>query len=483
MTPLEIYLRTHNPLTSAIKTMTPSQRAVLMDQHPVVLCEGGNQSGKTFTACTATACWAMNQHPNGEFPHVFDIWYGTTTFDLFAQQAWQHLQNLLLFPGESIHKLPTRWVTKVDWLKSGSVPKTIWLAGGNCIQVKTFDQGRGEWQAKTLYRAVIDEECPDMIWEEVRARTLAAQDIPPQILVAATPIEGQPWLAALREQSMQESFVSHHRLSTLDNPAVRRETVEELNLELRDRPEMYDLRILGFPLQMQGLVYNDALFTIDHVIPPFRLDGADWTRYRTIDHGYRNCACLWMAINARQDTIVVYREYLGKERSLSQNAEAIRAHEGADGWYARSWIDPATAQTDACSGRKIIDLWRDKGVWVDKAPDNRLLPGIERVKDLMVERGGPNLDRPRLLVFASCKEFLRERRAYKWPKARPSGDLQAEKPEKRDDHLMDCLRYTVAAGIDHVKIDGRIRAPDKASNPVGHAFWSMRHMSPRYNEL
>jgi hypothetical protein len=131
---------------------------------------------------------------------------------------------------------------------------------------------------------------------------------------------------------------------------------------------------------------------------------------------------------------------------------------------------------DAETGQQVIDLWRYRGYRCAPAPDNRRISGIERVKDLLVEMGGPAGDRPKFRVFKSCTEFLRERKNYRLPKEKAAGDEQTKVVVKRDDHVMDCWRYIVAAGLRYRQIlPPPVPRPDPRINPAGAAFWDARH--------
>ena len=444
-----------------------------MSDARTIVVEGGNQSGKSYLATSTLASYLMNKHPLHRWPpdDPPTAWYCTTTFDLFAEQPWVHIKNFLLYPGESELTLPTRNIQYIAWHRPG-VPKLIVGTTGWRLVPKSYESGRSEFQAKTLPFYIVDEECPDDIWGELRARRLAAQNSIG--LVAATPIKGMAWLEKLRTMAVEgRGGVAHYRLNTMDNPGMSKEAVEDLQEELRDRPEELDLRLKGVPYFAQGLVYPDGLFRAEHVIDPFNIP-RDWARYRCVDHGYRNCACVWMAINPMGDTVVVYKDYLGKERTIRQNCEIITADEKDGHLFAGSWIDPATRGTEAESGKRVIDMWREYGYDCDPAPDNRVLAGVERCKQLMVERGGDGT-RPRLRIFNTCRDWLQERKNYKWNAERPKGDEKKDKPEKRDDHIMDAFRYIVAAGIEYVEPPRASAIPDPIANPVGYAFWKKRH--------
>jgi len=457
--------------------LTKAQSAALHSDTPIVVAEGGNQSGKSLTATVDACLYAINEHPVRKWPkdgHAPSIWYSTTSYELFAQQAWEHIKNLLLYKGESELHLPTMRLKYIGWDRVG-VPKWIHLTNGAEIVVKAYAQGRSQFQAKTLDHAVVDEECEDEIWNELFARLFAADS--PRIFVAATPLLGKQWLDNVRTAAFEGSkSISHFRFKTLDNPTCNASVIDLYRTQCKEDPDKLKLRLEGIPYFAQGLIYPDGIWTPEHVCAPFDIPKT-WTRYSCVDPGYRSCGALWAAVSPPEiNSIVIYRDYLGKERTISQNAEAVVLWEHRGQHCYRKWIDPAALGTDAESGEKVIDLWRFRGYDCQPAPDNRVISGIERCKELMIQRGGPKGDRPLLRVFNTCRNFIRERRGYRWNEERPKGDERNERPEKREDHVMDPFRYMVAAGLDYIPYRApAVLCPDPKNNPVGYALWLQRH--------
>jgi phage terminase large subunit-like protein len=453
-------LRAADPLRGAQARLTRSsdhgagsQWAFVTAPNRIRVAEGGNQSGKTWVGVWDFGSQARGVHPTrswapGGATDTWRGWYATTTFDRFSQQAWGHFKRLLLYPGESMLKLPTRNVLAVGWDNRNPERPTYlrirrYDGGVAEVWIKSYDQGAGEFQSAEVDAIVIDEECPRAIWEECQPRVLARAG---GITVTATPVQGVEWLEGLRQDAESgASDVFHCRLDTRDNPGLPEGEIERMAKGWRARPELLNLRLAGIPMAMEGSVYPDTLFLPAHVCEPFEIP-REWTRYRVIDHGWRACGCLWAACSP-QEELVIYREYLGEERTIGQNAAEILKLSGREG-YAAKWIDPATLGRDAATGKRVIDLWNDEGADVAPAPDNEVQAGIEQVWEWLVgfraEEGAARV--PLFRVFRSCQRFLEERRGYRFHDAREKGDEGPVKPVKRADHLMDCWRYLVAAG-------------------------------------
>lgn len=482
----------HDPLAEAQAGLTRLSRQgagtqweFLHAPHRVRVAEGGNQSGKSWAGCVDFILQARGLHPmrrwQGPAGSTWRGWYATTTYERFAEQAWGHFKRLLVLPGEAVSVLPTLNVSGIGW-DNRNPERPLYLKvrradGGIAeIWIKSYEQGSGEFQAAEVDALVLDEECPDAIWEEAQPRVLTRRG---GIVVTATPVMGVRWLDGLRVAAESGSAdVYHCRLDTRDNPRTDLAEIAKLEAVFRGRPELLDLRLRGLPLAAEGTVYSDLVFTPGHVCEPFGLD-AEWTRYRAIDHGFRVCACLWFAVD-RQGDVVLYREYTGEERTIKENAVAIRRLSGHEG-YARTWIDPAVLGRESAEGRRLVDLWHaeqrtagDRSL-VQPALDNEVLAGIEQVWKLLGERGGLQGERPRFRVFRSCTGFLDERRTYRFHDVKQRGDEGPVKPVKRDDHLMDAWRYAVAAGLKHVAIS----APPPADGTLGRRLWDARRRAER----
>jgi hypothetical protein len=100
-------------------------------------------------------------------------------------------------------------------------------------------------------------------------------------------------------------------------------------------------------------------------------------------------------------------------------------------WYV---IDPAARNTSSHTGRNDQMEYADHGV-VTIAGQNSVVAGLQRVKGLLFEG--------RLLVCANCEHLIDQFRKYRWQEnKRVQGDGR-EAPMKKDDHLLDALRYAV----------------------------------------
>ena len=213
-----------------------------------------------------------------------------------------------------------------------------------------------------------------------------------------------------------------------DNPNLDPMYVESLK---KSTPEgmWYDRKIKGLWVAAEGLVYEGWRREY-HVQPPFDIPD-DWKRVRSIDFGFNNpFVCLWGAIDP-DGRLYIYDEHYQDHVLIKDHAEAIHSRPGNFAW--------TVADHDAQERAEL----EDKGIYTLPA-QKAVAIGLQKVaKRLIIQGDG----KPRLIVFDTCKNVIREIEKYAWA-ANKSGMIKKEEPVKADDHAMDALRYMI------MEIDG-----------------------------
>jgi hypothetical protein len=72
--------------------------------------------------------------------------------------------------------------------------------------------------------------------------------------------------------------------------------------------------------------------------------------------------------------------------------------------------------------------------------DNRVLPGIQRVRQYLVVRDGAKERAPGVVFTPGCVNTFAEFGQYQWASNR---DGLRDEPRKTNDHTMDTLRYLI----------------------------------------
>lgn len=203
-----------------------------------------------------------------------------------------------------------------------------------------------------------------------------------------------------------------------------------------------EARLHGKFIHLTGLVYKEFDPGL-HIVDKTGVK-AHWTRYCAIDpHPRMPTAVLWVAVDEK-DRLYAYDE-LKFEGSLKDLAYAIQAQEGSLTAHRRL-IDPSADKTESrlTNSVNIRQELMKYGIFCERAVNDVDL-GISRIKEVL--RPDKILltgkIEPRLVISRFCPSLLYEFQHYVWDefKMRPEEHDAKEKPMKKNDHFLDCLRY------------------------------------------
>lgn len=182
-----------------------------------------------------------------------------------------------------------------------------------------------------------------------------------------------------------------------------------------------------------------------HVIDPFRIP-EEWTKYMAIDPGLRNpTAALWAAVD-KEDDIYFFEEYYQPERTVREHAECIKAIEKRLGFKSTPFrlIDPAASARNIINKKSVVDEFKSFNLYC-KAANNDVDYGVGMVQQNLSP--DPETGCPRVYFFSSLKNTISEIMNYRYEEISAKVAERkdpSEKPVKKRDHLMDCLRYILA---------------------------------------
>ena len=194
------------------------------------------------------------------------------------------------------------------------------------------------------------------------------------------------------------------------------------------RPEQRASRMRGTPSLGAGAIYQvpeEDIRVAPYPIPDY------WPRAYAMDVGWNRTAALWGARNPDTGGIVVYDEYYRGQLEPSVHAIGIKAR----GEWMSGAIDPAAHGRSQKDGEALFDIYKGLGLNIIDA-DNTREAGIQAVWEM--------LSQGQLKVFASCVNFFSEYRLYR----RDARGMVV----KKNDHLMDCLRYLIMTGMSRAKV-------------------------------
>lgn len=194
-------------------------------------------------------------------------------------------------------------------------------------------------------------------------------------------------------------------------------------------PHMRLARTRGIPYLGAGAIYPipiDDIMEDAFVIPPA------WPRCFGMDVGWKRTAALWAAWDRESDIVHLYSEhYMGQVEPLV-HARAI-VGDGTSNHRAK-WIpgviDPSARRRNSKEGARLLQLYRDLDLIIHIA-NNAVEAGIYEVWQ--------RFSTGRLKIFRQLTYFSKEYCLYR---RKEDGQIV-----KKNDHLMDCLRYLILSGL------------------------------------
>lgn len=206
----------------------------------------------------------------------------------------------------------------------------------------------------------------------------------------------------------------------LDVPHLDAQTQAELLAETP--PWLHEARSLGKPSLGAGAIYpiEERRVKCD----PFPIP-AYWPRAYAMDVGWNWTAGLWGAWDRDTSTLYIYSEYKAGEQLPQIHAQAFTAR----GDWIPGIIDPAANGRAQRDGEALKASYEGCGLKLTNAI-NAVEAGLHECwMDLSVGR---------IRVFSTLPGFFNEYRLYRRD--------EHGKIVKKNDHLMDCMRYLRMTG-------------------------------------
>lgn len=420
-----------------------------------MLLPGGNRGGKTTT---------------GDVKDIIDcIDRDAVPPHLQAYKRWEPPFNMFLVtPSDratrNIHlPIMREWCPK-DQLVGNSVDKafnkeygTLSFKNGSTIQFMTQRMETEVFQGVPLHRVHFDEEpLHDSgleIFTECMQRVV---DYNGDVVVTFTPLNGMTWLYDKLwlpwaiEQPEREAAVEGfstvtwggfdfpvycHVVDQDDNPVIDKEG-QAAAMAMARNDEERRARKSGRFVSFAGKIYSDFArdkhvvpdhVALSHAISPQVILGG-------LDPGFRHMAG-GVFVSLDDEGVWVLGEVAEQKTVIGEVAKSLELTREGLGLRPIVYIaDPAIARVDHQTGKSDQQAYLEAGV--QTRPGNNAVPsGIKAIQQLLLN--------DRLHIAASCEQLIEQFNRYRWKSTGRSEDDAPARPVKRDDHLLDALRYAI----------------------------------------
>jgi phage terminase large subunit-like protein len=421
--------RRGNPL---LFFMPHPKQVELMGCHaPIRAFLGGNRSGKTTAGVVDDLIQAVDRDCLPEHLKGFKKWEPPFFCRIMAPDFTGTMEGVIF---EKIRQLAPK-----SQLRGGSWDaaydkqrRMLWFENGSWFQFMSYEQDRDKLGGAALHRVHYDEEPPEQHRVECQFRLI---DYSGDELFTMTPLMGMSWMFERLYEPFKKGLLPEALIVEVDmddNPHLDEATKQRALLGLS--PEERAARKSGNFVHFAGLIYPE--FSVDsHVVPMVREIPVENMVIVGIDPGFRHMAAAVFCMVSPEGEWTVFDEVALKGRTIREVCEEVLARNVRWGrtprWYV---IDPASRNRSSQTGRSDQMEYADYGV-VTIAGQNSVVTGLQRVKGLLAEG--------RLLIGSNCEVTIDQFRKYRWESAKRAEGDGREQPVKKDDHLLDALRYAV----------------------------------------
>ncbi len=430
-------LKYNNPLLGKIH---PKQLQFHASREPLKAFLGGNRSGKTTAGILDDLIQACDEEAIPEHLKPYKRWKPPFHCRIIVPDFTGAMEGV-------VHQKLREWTPKSQLVGDRfdkayeKTTRKLNFKNGSTIDFLTFEQDLDKFGGAAKHRIHYDEEPPKDIRRESMMRLI---DYGGDELFTMTPLHGMSWMYDDIWEPWTKGKLAESTLILVDmdeNPYLDEKTKRRA-LAGMTREEV-EARKSGRFVHFAGMIY-DEFSRNTHVIPEIRELPESIRIYVGIDPGMRHmCAVLWAYLNA-EDTLVVFDELALQGYNVREVCEAIKLQNQKWGKHVDEKvipimpysyvIDPAARNVMHNTGRSDQMEYTKNGI-VTILGQNSVTAGISATKQ--------RLQSHRLLITANCQNTIDQFRKYRWKTATRSEDDPKEQPVKKDDHMLDALRYVV----------------------------------------
>lgn len=480
---------------------SPEQLRFHMSMAKERVIRGSNMVGKTLAASVEVARAVTGQDPLNRYPkengicycvgfdgkHIADpMWKKLSKAGSFLMirdlgtMKWRSFRPWLLSdklreaeakPAPPL--IPPRMIDFISWeIKKTNQPNMVKLKNG--WEIHFYSGNAKPAQGSQISLCWVDEELASEEWyAELAARLLFKNGY---FFWSATPLAGTERLYHLHERAEREAEINRQP-----------RTVEEFVLLQDSNPHISDEQKTAWMEKLtdedRDARVNGDFSRISRVFPeysskyheiPFRLIPLDWSRYVAVDPGRQVCAAMFLAVPPPEHPegkhVFLYDEIYIRDCDAMKFGLAMKSKcQGQD--FQEFFIDPHEApKHDTGSGRTVMDQYVEqlKVNGVRSAAngfgftlgDMNVESGIESIRTWLRRIGlPPNVsgkydpqaklyDRysPLRVLSDKCPNFIWEIKRYRFKRIK---GVVTDKPDQKNNHAIDALRYLAQAELEY----------------------------------
>ena len=260
----------------------------------------------------------------------------------------------------------------------------------------------------------------------------------------------------LVEERTRDREARYVHFTLHDNAAnLPTDYVAAMDATRQTRPAWYRSFILGEWGAFEGQAFPEFEDAI-HVVRPFKIP-AFWDRFESLDHGQNHPTAVHAWAADADGNLVVFGEYYSPGL-VSKHSAAI--HERRKGWGTSTcWADPSVFASQGLATRfgapaSVATEYADHGIELARANNDRTA-GYVRLCELLHLEAGRIPPRwasirdgvegaPRLYVFASCRELIRQLKSAPIAEdGQEAGEAVDKHWESEHGHAVASARYGV----------------------------------------